>query len=111
LKVTSRLATSGSGRSHGWRRHRRYRQYGDRPNLNDQLYQNPLARTVTSLFYLTRATDSLGGGRANPSISGGSVDNQYVAMANITDWHLAGWSVFASTERWVGNTSYIRKSR
>src|SRR5262249_42862505 len=47
-------------------------------NLNDQLFQNiPVQRSVSSLFYLAPgATDSLGGGKDNPSISGGSaLDN------------------------------------
>src|SRR5882672_5985165 len=51
-------------------------------NLNDQLFNNiPVARNVTSLFYLAPgATDSLGGGANNPSISGGSaLDNAYIA--------------------------------
>ncbi len=85
-------------------------------NLNDQLYQNlPLARTVTSLFYLTPgATDSLGGGRANPSISGGSaLDNQYVADGvNITDSAFGGLGVFSRSYGTLGvgiNTSYIKE--
>ena len=51
-------------------------------NLNDRLYNNiPVARSVTSLFYIAPViTDSLGGGRSNPSIAGGSaLDNLYIA--------------------------------
>src|SRR5262245_45851763 len=68
-------------------------------NLNDQLYQNlPLQRGVASLFYLSPGvTDSLGGGVANPSISGGSaLDNLYVADGvNITDASFGGLGVFS----------------
>ncbi len=85
-------------------------------NLNDQLYQNlPLQRSVTSLFYLAPgATDSLGGGRANPSISGGSaLDNQYVADGvNITDSAFGGLGVFTRQYGTLGvgiNTSYIKE--
>jgi hypothetical protein len=85
-------------------------------NLNDQLYQNlPLQRSVTSLFYLAPgATDSLGGGRANPSISGGSaLDNQYVADGvNITDSAFGGLGVFSRQYGTLGvgiNTSYIKE--
>lgn len=85
-------------------------------NLNDQLYQNlPLQRTVTSLFYLAPgATDSLGGGRANPSISGGSaLDNQYIADGvNITDSAFGGLGVFSRVYGTLGvgiNTSYIKE--
>ena len=57
-------------------------------NLNDQLFSNiPVQRGVSGLFYLAPGTtDSLGGGRDNPSISGGSaLDNLYVADGvNIT---------------------------
>jgi len=51
-------------------------------NLNDQLFSNiPVQRGVSSLFYLAPGTtEGLGGGRDNPSISGGSaLDNLYVA--------------------------------
>src|SRR5207237_10550049 len=43
-------------------------------NLNDQLFSNiPVQRAVSGLFYLAPGTtDGLGGGRDNPSISGGS---------------------------------------
>ena len=47
-------------------------------NLNDQLFQNiPVQRQVSSLFYLSPgATDSINGGRDNPSVAGGSaLDN------------------------------------
>src|SRR5262245_46201079 len=85
-------------------------------NLNDQLYENlPLARTVTSLFYLAPgATDSLGGGAANPSISGGSaLDNLYIADGvNITDASFGGLGVFSRVYGTLGvgiNTSYIKE--
>jgi len=85
-------------------------------NLNDQLYQNlPLQRSVTSLFYLAPgATDSLQGGAANPSISGGSaLDNLYVADGvNITDSAFGGLGVFNRNYGTLGvgiNTSYIKE--
>src|SRR5262249_5075214 len=85
-------------------------------NLNDQLYENlPLARSVTSLFYLAPgATDSLGGGTANPSISGGSsLDYLYVADGvNITDASFGGLGVFSRVYGTLGvgiNTSYIKE--
>jgi carboxypeptidase family protein len=85
-------------------------------NLNNQLYENiPLQRTVTSLFYLTPGvTDSLGGGTANPSISGGSaLDNLYVADGvNITDASFGGLGVFSRVYGTLGvgiNTSYIQE--
>ncbi len=85
-------------------------------NLNDQLYENlPLQRTVTSLFYLTPGvTDSLGGGTANPSISGGSaLDNLYVADGvNITDASFGGLGVFSRVYGTLGvgiNTTYIKE--
>jgi hypothetical protein len=85
-------------------------------NLNDQLYQNlPLQRSVTSLFYIgPGATDSLQGGNANPSISGGSaLDNLYVADGiNITDSAFGGLGVFTRSYGTLGvgiNTSYIKE--
>ncbi|HZS06328.1 MAG TPA: carboxypeptidase regulatory-like domain-containing protein [Blastocatellia bacterium] len=85
-------------------------------NLNDQLYQNlPLQRSVTSLFYLSPgATDSLLGGAANPSISGGSaLDNLYIADGvNITDSAFGGLGVFSRSYGTLGvgiNTSYIKE--
>ena len=85
-------------------------------NLNDQLYQNlPLQRGVASLFYLSPGvTDSLGGGVANPSISGGSaLDNLYVADGvNITDASFGGLGVFSRVYGTLGvgiNTSYIKE--
>lgn len=85
-------------------------------NLNDQLYENlPLQRNVQSLFYLAPgATDSLGGGRANPSISGGSaLDNLYIADGvNITDSAFGGLGVFSRSYGTLGvgiNTSYIKE--
>src|SRR5215470_1076463 len=85
-------------------------------NLNDQLYQNlPLQRNVQSLFYLAPGTtDSIGGGRANPSISGGSaLDNLYVADGvNITDSAFGGLGVFNRMYGSLGtaiNTSFIKE--
>jgi hypothetical protein len=85
-------------------------------NLNDQLYQNlPIQRNVQSLFYLAPgATDSLGGGRANPSISGGSaLDNLYIADGvNITDSAFGGLGVFSRSYGTLGvgiNTQYIKE--
>src|SRR5262252_3437090 len=85
-------------------------------NLNDQLYQNlPLQRNVQSLFYLAPGTtDSLGGGRANPSISGGSaLDNLYVADGvNITDSAFGGLGVFSRSYGTIGvgiNTTFIKE--
>lgn len=85
-------------------------------NLNDQLYENlPLQRNVQSLFYLAPGTtDSLGGGRANPSISGGSaLDNLYIADGvNITDSAFGGLGVFSRSYGTLGvgiNTSYIKE--
>jgi len=85
-------------------------------NLNDQLYQNiPLQRNVQSLFYLAPGTtDSLGGGRANPSISGGSaLDNLYIADGvNITDSAFGGLGIFTRSYGSLGtgiNTQYVKE--
>jgi Carboxypeptidase regulatory-like domain len=85
-------------------------------NLNDQIYQNlPVQRNVQSLFYLAPgATDSLGGGRANPSISGASpLDNLYIADGvNITDSGFGGLGVFSRSYGTLGvgiNTQYIKE--
>jgi hypothetical protein len=85
-------------------------------NLNDQLYENlPLQRSVTSLFYIAPGvTDSLGGGVANPSISGGSaLDNLYVADGvNITDASFGGLGVFSRVYGTLGvgiNTTFIKE--
>jgi hypothetical protein len=85
-------------------------------NLNDQLFLNlPLQRTVTSLFYLAPGvTDGLGGGRANPSVSGGSaLDNLYVADGvNITDSAFGGFGVFSRSYGSLGvgiTTSYVQE--
>jgi hypothetical protein len=85
-------------------------------NLNDQLYNNiPLQRSLTSLFYLAPgATDSLVGGRANPSISGGSaLDNLYIADGvNITDSAFGGLGTFTRSYGSLGtgiNTAYIKE--
>jgi hypothetical protein len=85
-------------------------------NLNDQLYQNiPLQRSVTSLFYLAPGvTDSLRGGLANPSISGGSpLDNLYIADGvNITDSAFGGLGIFHRFYGTLGvgiNTAFIKE--
>lgn len=85
-------------------------------NLNDQLFENlPLQRAVTSLFYLAPGvTDGLGGGRANPSVSGGSaLDNLYVADGvNITDSAFGGFGVFSRSYGSLGvgiTTSYVQE--
>src|SRR6476469_3230119 len=85
-------------------------------NLNDQLFQNiPVQRSVSSLFYLAPgATDSLGGGKDNPSISGGSaLDNLYVADGvNITDSAFGGLGTFTRSYGSLGtgiNTSFIKE--
>jgi len=85
-------------------------------NLNDQLYQNiPVARSVTSLFYIAPGTtDSLGGGGSNPSIAGGSaLDNLYIADGvNITDSAFGGLGTFSRSYGSLGtgiNTSFIKE--
>ncbi len=85
-------------------------------NLNDQLFNNiPVARTVSSLFYLAPGTtDSLGGGRDNPSISGGSaLDNLYVADGvNITDSAFGGIGTFSRSYGPLGtgiNTAFVKE--
>lgn len=85
-------------------------------NLSDQLYQNiPLQRNVQSLFYIAPgAADSLGGGRANPSISGGSaLDNLYIADGvNITDSAFGGLGTFTRSYGSLGtgiNTQYVKE--
>ena len=85
-------------------------------SLNDQLYNNiPVARSVTSLFYIAPGTtDSLGGGRANPSIAGGSaLDNLYIADGvNITDSAFGGLGTFSRSYGSLGtgiNTSFIKE--
>src|SRR6266542_3756858 len=85
-------------------------------NLNDQIFKNvPVARAVSSLFYLAPGTtDGLGGGRDNPSISGGSaLDNLYVADGvNITDSAFGGIGTFSRMHGPLGtgiNTSFIKE--
>ncbi len=85
-------------------------------NLNDQLFANiPIQRGVSGLFYLAPGTtDSLGGGRDNPSISGGSaLDNLYVADGvNITDSAFGGIGTFTRSYGALGtgiNTSFIKE--
>src|SRR5438552_18621902 len=85
-------------------------------NLNDQLFSNiPVQRAVSSLFYLAPGTtDGLGGGRDNPSISGGSaLDNLYVADGvNITDSAFGGIGTFSRSYGALGtgiNTSFIKE--
>ena len=85
-------------------------------NLNDQLFQNiPVQRQVSSLFYLSpSATDSINGGRDNPSIAGGSaLDNLYVADGvNITNSAFGGIGTFSRSYGALGtgiNTSFIKE--
>src|SRR6476469_6935383 len=85
-------------------------------NLNDQLFQNiPVQRSVSSLFYLAPGTtDSLGGGRDNPSIAGGSaLDNLYIADGvSITDSAFGGVGTFSRSYGALGtgiNTSFIKE--
>lgn len=85
-------------------------------NLNDELFRNiPVARGVSGLFYLAPgAADSLGGGRDNPSISGGSgLDNLYVADGvNVTDSAFGGIGTFSRSYGPLGtgiNTSFIKE--
>jgi Carboxypeptidase regulatory-like domain len=85
-------------------------------NLNDQLFNNvPVQRAVSGLFYLAPGTaDGLGGGRDNPSISGGSaLDNLYVADGvNITDSAFGGIGTFSRSYGALGtgiNTSFVKE--
>ncbi|HEV2835144.1 MAG TPA: carboxypeptidase regulatory-like domain-containing protein [Pyrinomonadaceae bacterium] len=85
-------------------------------NLNDQLFQNvPVQRGVSSLFYLSPgATDSINGGRDNPSVAGGSaLDNLYVADGvNITNSAFGGIGTFSRSYGALGtgiNTSFIKE--
>jgi hypothetical protein len=85
-------------------------------NMNDQLFSNvPVQRAVSGLFYLAPgATDGLGGGRDNPSISGGSaLDNLYVADGvNITDSAFGGIGTFSRSYGALGtgiNTSFVKE--
>ena len=85
-------------------------------NLNDQLCQNiPVQRSVSSRFYLAPGTtDSLSGGKDNPSIAGGSaLDNLYVADGvNITDSAFGGLGTFTRSYGSLGtgiNTSFIKE--
>ena len=83
-------------------------------NINSQVFENlPVQRRVDNLFYLAPGvTESQAGGKANPSISGGSaLDNQYVADGvNITDSSFGGLGVFSRVYGTLGvgiNSSYI----
>ena len=85
-------------------------------NLSDTLFDNiPVQRSVTSLFYLSPgASDSLGGGKDNPSIAGGSpLDNLYIADGvNITDSAFGGIGTFTRVYGSLGtgiNTSFIKE--
>ena len=85
-------------------------------NLSSTLFANiPVQRGVSGLFYLAPGTtDSLGGGRDNPSISGGSaLDNLYVADGvNITDSAFGGIGTFTRSYGPLGtgiNTSFIKE--
>ncbi len=85
-------------------------------NLNDQLFQNiPVARGVSGLFYLAPGTsDGVGGGKDNPSISGGSaLDNLYIADGvNITNSAFGGIGTFSRVYGALGtgiNTSFVKE--
>jgi len=85
-------------------------------NLNDQLFESiPVARGVSGLFYLAPGTtNGLGGGKDNPSISGGSaLDNLYVADGvNITDSGVGGIGTFSRSYGALGtgiNTAFIKE--
>ncbi|HYK22541.1 MAG TPA: carboxypeptidase regulatory-like domain-containing protein [Pyrinomonadaceae bacterium] len=85
-------------------------------NMNDQLFTNiPVQRAVSGLFYLAPgASEGLGGGRDNPSISGGSaLDNLYVADGvNITDSAFGGIGTFSRSYGALGtgiNTSFVKE--
>jgi outer membrane receptor for ferrienterochelin and colicin len=85
-------------------------------NINSQVFQNlPVQRRVDNLFYLAPGvTESQRGGRANPSISGGSaLDNLYVADGvNITDSSFGGLGVFSRVYGTLGvgiNTAFIEE--
>ena len=85
-------------------------------SLNDDLFnQIPVPRGVVGLFYLSPgASDSLGGGAANPSIAGGSaLDNLYIADGvNITDSAFGGLGTFTRVYGSLGtgiNTSFIKE--
>jgi hypothetical protein len=85
-------------------------------NLNSQVFQNlPVQRRVDNLFYLAPGvTESQRGGRANPSISGGSaLDNLYVADGvNITDSSFGGLGVFSRVYGTLGvgiNTAFVEE--
>ena len=89
-------------------------------NLNEKLFENlPLARAVTSLFYLAPgATDGVisanNASRANPSISGGSaLDSLYIADGvNVTDSAFGGFGVFSRSYGSLGvgiTTSYVQE--
>jgi hypothetical protein len=85
-------------------------------NLNDQLFESiPVARGVSGLFYLAPGTtNGLGGGKDNPSISGGSaLDNLYVADGvNITDSGFGGIGTFSRSYGALGtgiNTAFIKE--
>jgi Carboxypeptidase regulatory-like domain/TonB dependent receptor-like, beta-barrel len=84
-------------------------------NINAQVFENlPVQRRVDNLFYLAPGvTESQAGGKANPSISGGSaLDNLYVADGvNITDSSFGGLGVFSRVYGTLGvgiNSSYIQ---
>jgi Carboxypeptidase regulatory-like domain len=85
-------------------------------NLPDSFYQSvPVARNVSSLFYITPGAVSGGGtGASNPSISGASgLENMYIADGvNITDRSFGGLGVFTRRQGSVGsgiNLSFIKE--
>jgi carboxypeptidase family protein/TonB-dependent receptor-like protein len=85
-------------------------------NINSQVFENlPVQRRVDNLFYLAPGvTESQRGGKANPSISGGSaLDNSYIADGvNITDSAFGGLGVFSRVYGTLGvgiNTAFIEE--
>ena len=85
-------------------------------NLNSQVFQNlPVQRSVTASSTWPRASPrASGGGRSNPSISGGSaLDNLYIADGvNITDSAFGGLGIFSRVYGTLGvgiNTAFIKE--
>jgi hypothetical protein len=85
-------------------------------DLDDTFYKNiPVARSVTSLFYLSPGvTSGLGTGQANPSISGATgLENLYVSDGvAVNDPAFGGLGVFARVYGSLGtgiNLSFVKE--
>lgn len=85
-------------------------------DLPDTLYQNiPMARGVTSIFYITPGvTSGLGTGQANPSISGATgLENLYVSDGvTVNDPAFGGLGVFSRVYGSLGtgvNLSFVKE--